>query len=156
MSVFIGIDPGKTGGYSVFNDVGDCIASGALPIVGDELDILSLLAVLKSHAIGRVSVAIEKVGAMPGQGVSSMFKFGKTTGMLIGAIMAMGWSLNSPVPVKWQKETCGQTHGDKDVTASWVMRMFPNVQIVPPRCRKYHEGIVDAVGIGYWLWKTNH
>ena len=154
MRTFVGIDPGKTGGYAVFNEEGICIAADSLPLIGDELDVLRLKSDLSHYCHGMVSVAVEKVGAMPGQGVSSMFKFGLTTGMIVGLVMSLGWGLHRPTPQKWQKETCGPTGGDKGVTASWVMRTFPHVRIVPERCRKPHEGIVDAVGIGYWLWKS--
>jgi hypothetical protein len=46
---------------------------------------------------------IEKVGAMPGNGVSSMFKFGRGTGVLIGCLIAAGIPFAEVTPQVWQK-----------------------------------------------------
>ena len=46
---------------------------------------------------------IEKVSAMPGNGVTSMFSFGRNYGLLRGAIIASGYVLNEVTPKSWQK-----------------------------------------------------
>lgn len=46
---------------------------------------------------------VEQVGAMPGQGVTSMFSFGQSAGFIRGVITALGLSFEQKVPRVWQK-----------------------------------------------------
>ena len=66
-----------------------------------ELDISGLIGILTAHQIDHAFV--ERVGAMPGQGVSSMFAFGKTYGVLLGVIAAHSIPLTLVAPIVWKR-----------------------------------------------------
>ena len=155
-NIYVGIDPGKSGGYAIFGQDGEVLSAAPLPLSGNELDIPYLQVAIQSVRFDNAYFAIEKVGAMPGQGVTSMFSFGFNVGLLHGMVRGSGWHLQTVTPQTWQKATCGATKGDKDVTAAWASRMFPKVSLIPPRCRVSHSGITDALGIGYWLYQYHN
>lgn len=68
-------------------------------------------------------VWIEKVGAMPGQGVSSMFQFGRSVGTIEGIIAALRLPISYVTPQKWQKAS-GMRAG-KDGSRQRAQELFP-------------------------------
>ena len=89
----------------------------------------------------RVAV-LEKVGAMPGQGVSSTFKFGMSYG---GLRMALAWSGIPWVevsPVKWQGQLGCRSGGDKNVTKRKAQELFPDLKVI------HHTA--DALLLSHW------
>jgi crossover junction endodeoxyribonuclease RuvC len=85
----LGIDPGATaGGWAVLNELGQIIAAGDLPIVGNGAKAMvsgPLLADLVLRFAPSRAV-VERVGPMPKQGVSSTFKFGRGVGLIEGVL----------------------------------------------------------------------
>ena len=152
---FLGIDPGKTGGLCIIDLTGNICNAMPMPINGKELDIARVLGFIKTQNTENMIAAIERVSAMPGQGVSSMFTFGFGVGTLHGIIRTLGIPLYNPTPQAWQKVSGGLNGGNKAVTASWACRMYPNHDFrASERCKNVHEGIIDAVGIANWLYQT--
>lgn len=68
-------------------------------------------------------IYLERVGAMPGQGVSSMFQFGRSVGTLEGIIAALRIPISYVTPQKWQKD-CGMRAG-KDGSRQRAQELFP-------------------------------
>ena len=66
---------------------------------------------------------VEQVGAMPGQGVSSMFRFGATVGAIHMAVAARGHSLRLVTPAKWKAHF--RLARDKGVARGLAARRFP-------------------------------
>lgn len=99
----IGVDPGLSGALALLN------VDGRLEVVDDmpALDgrvVGALLTEWCSYAhVG--AVGIELVGAMPGQGVSSMFKFGASAGVVHGAFGVTGHRIIDVRPMAWKKST---------------------------------------------------
>ena len=58
---------------------------------------------IKNSTINEVMVVIEHVSAMPGQGVTSMFNFGQSFGVIKGICAAMRLPLHLVRPVRWKK-----------------------------------------------------
>ena len=87
----IGIDPGINGAIAKFNSTKATLNIWDMPIleVNKKKTISPYLVanILKEAA---APVFIEKVAAMPGQGVTSMFNFGKGFGVLLGAAAGLG------------------------------------------------------------------
>lgn len=153
MTYYIGVDPGRTGGIAILDNSGKYLGALPLPYVGDELDIPELVSVLSCYGYNDCKLAIESVGSRPGQGVSSMFRFGFGVGTLHGVFRTLGIAMTTVTPQKWQKVSGGLNGGDKSHTAEWASRMFPTAELkASSRCKKPHEGIVDALGIAYWLY----
>ena len=110
--LIIGIDPGITGSICFFED-GKIIDVVEMPnmaegkknkkqVNGAQIyhEIILRIKYLKKEEI---KVVIEQVSAMPGQGVTSMFNFGQSFGILKGIFSAMQLSMYFVRPAKWIK-----------------------------------------------------
>ena len=65
--------------------------------------LVNILSEYKKRKDDEVSVVVEQVNAMPGQGVTSMFNFGQTFGAIKGVCAAMGLPIFFVRPSKWKK-----------------------------------------------------
>ena len=92
---YMGIDPGKSGGWAVLQ------ADGSVWGVGKNLDTRTLLTALKDSD---TTVGVEKVGASPQMGRTSAFSFGESYGVIQGMLLAQEYELLLVTPQKWQKE----------------------------------------------------
>lgn len=72
---------------------------------------------------------IELVHAMPKQGVTSTFKFGKSYGFLLGLLTAHRIPYQFVRPLVWQTAMKCRTKGDKNVTKAAAQRLFPEIKI---------------------------
>lgn len=95
---YLGIDPGNSGGLAIID--GDAIDLLDLSKATDH-DVVTWIA--RHKFTGPITATIEQVGAMPGQGVSSTFKFGKAYGFIIGVITALAIPYELCTPYKWQR-----------------------------------------------------
>jgi len=118
----LGIDPGKSGGLALLDNHED--SAQALKMPETEMDVWDALYQMSpSHAF------IEKVHAMPGQGVSSTFNFGRNYGMLLMALTAAGIPFTEVTPQKWQGAMDCRTGGDKNISKRRAQQLFPNVDV---------------------------
>lgn len=83
---------------------------------------------------------IEQVGAMPGQGVSSMFAFGRAVGVVEGVLGALGVPLTRVPPQTWQRAM--RVRGGKDGARERAMQLFPGKAEL--FARKKDDGRADA------------
>jgi crossover junction endodeoxyribonuclease RuvC len=95
---WLGIDPGKHGGFAMIS--GDDIAQ-AWPMPATEAGIGRLFH-SRIKPAGVTKCLIEKVHSMPGEGVASVFKFGRNDGVLIGMLIAHGIEYEEIPPETWQ------------------------------------------------------
>ncbi len=95
--VYLGIDPGKQGGLALITQSGIVLDSIPMPLT--ELDLWSWISKKK----GVTKCVIEKVHAMPNQGVTSMFTFGEGFGRLKMAATAASIPFELVPPRTWQK-----------------------------------------------------
>ena len=136
--ICVGIDPGKSGGYAWIWD-GEVTARPW----DDEFFVQEMHCL--SATGEKVVACVEKVGAMRGQGVTSMFTFGKSAGYIEGVLAALGISYQLVMPKRWKAEF---TLNGKDKAASVEVcrRLFPEVNLRPtPRCRKDSDGMAEAL-----------
>ena len=150
---YIGIDPGMDGGYVVVNDEGRVVLSSKFPMVDKEYNINSLchgLREVKTLYPG-VKGAIEKVGAAPGQGVVSMFKFGLGTGILIGILGCLEIPFTQVRPQAWQSVVGAPKVNNKKTSPRVALELFPG-QLGGwlNRNGRLDDGIADAVLIAEW------
>lgn len=94
---YMGIDPGQAGGITVLSDTFDVIES--VPMPATMQDLWELISKYRGDCVAW----LEKVGAMPGQGVASTFKFGEGYGQLQMALTAAGIPFFDVTPQRWQK-----------------------------------------------------
>ena len=71
-----------------------------------------------------IKVVIEQVSAMPGQGVTSMFNFGQSYGILKGICSAMQLSMYFVRPAKWKKYF-NLINSEKDASRTRAIEIFP-------------------------------
>jgi crossover junction endodeoxyribonuclease RuvC len=102
----IAFDPGLNGGCAVIDEHGDLIACFDTPTIGAgvqrRVDAINLADVAREHMPYAFSI-VEQVGARPGQGVSSMFRFGQSYGTILGVVGALAIPVRHVSPAKWKK-----------------------------------------------------
>ena len=103
-SLFIGIDPGKSGGIACITSRSREYALEKMPPT--DRDIWDTLKSLKDA--GAIYAVLEKVHSMPGQGVKSTFSFGQSFGKLEMALAALEIPYEYSRPAEWMKKLkCG-------------------------------------------------
>ena len=96
-------------------------------------------------------VIVEKVSAMPGQGVTSMFSFGRSLGIIEGIVAAYDIPVTYVTPGVWTKGI-GRGAG-KDASRARACELYPSHQKSFSRVKD--DGRADAVLIGAWYLKGN-
>lgn len=122
MRIIIGIDPGAGGGIGIRNVDADTINSLKMPSTEGEL-----VGFFQHAAQYSPYVFMEKVHAMPGNGVVSMFSFGQQVGSIKTALAAAGLldRVQFITPQEWQRALGCLTKGDKKVSKKAAETMFP-------------------------------
>lgn len=122
MKIYIGIDPGQTGAMAI---IGDGLEEIYDFDDGDSMTNLRLV------SADQVKAVIEKVAAMPKQGVSSTFKFGTNFGIWIGRLEALGIPFDYVTPQKWKKEmfdSMPRSGDQKAMSLDRARRLFPEMR----------------------------
>lgn len=125
--LFIGIDPGKSGGIAALLPDGQVYLTAKLSET--EKDIAEVLKSLDASFTHWPSALLEKVHAMPKQGVSSSFTFGKGYGFLRGLLTALEIPFDDVTPQAWQKAMSCMTGGNKNVSKQRAQQLFPKVKV---------------------------
>jgi len=141
--MIVGIDPGQTGGIAYIDAASGTSDAIPMPLMGKEIDGHELANALRGRSID--TVILEKVHAMPKQGVSSTFKFGMGFGLVIGVCEALSIPYRLVTPQAWKKAVLAGTTKDKDAAVSFVRRAYPSIDLTPGRKRVPHDGMADAV-----------
>lgn len=155
----IGIDPGQNGGLA-------CLSPQRVEVVpmpklskleaeyaGTPIDWAEVYRLLSLWKVWTAdAVTIEKVHAMPKQGVSSTFKFGANYGGLLACFGAMHAEYELVVPRVWKRVVLGEEYShDKEGTALFVKDRHPQVNLLAtPRSKKPHDGMADAIAIAHY------
>ena len=135
--LFLGIDPGKKGGIAfIDNRTGEI---GTKPFGSS-----ALIELLEEARYYESVCCLEKVGAMPGQGVVSMFNFGQNVGYIKGMLEAFCIPYQEISPQRWKKEF--GLSSDKEASAEVCRKLFPNINLLAtPKCKKPHDGMAEAL-----------
>jgi crossover junction endodeoxyribonuclease RuvC len=149
----IGIDPGLDGAVAIINGTGNLVVID-MPTVTVErngkskrqVSATELAQILASHNSNNCHVFVEKVSAMAGQGVTSVFSFGRSFGMIEGILAAYKLPVTYVAPATWVKAV-GRGQG-KDASRARAMELFPNNQ-ADFKLKKW-DGRADAALIAYW------
>lgn len=133
---YVGIDPGKSGALAVLDD------TRVITVVPFDPQ---RYATSLANLIGEpVRCCVEKVGAMPGQGVVSMFNFGHNLGFIEGLLQAFEIPYQLVPPQTWKKEF--SVTGDKNTSIQVCQKLFPSSDLLAtPRSRKPSDGMAEAI-----------
>ena len=98
-----------------------------------------------------IKVVIEQVSAMPGQGVTSMFNFGQSFGVIKGICAALGIPIYFVRPSKWKKHF-NLIKTNKDASRTKVIEVYP--EISSKLHRKKDSNRADAILIALYFNDT--
>ena len=149
--MILGIDPGKSGAVAVLNQRGALVAVHDMPIVGPIVSAVLLDELVHDyvdplHDGPSGTAVIEDVHAMPKQGVTSSFSFGRSLGVAEGVLAGNGYSLRYVSPAKWKK-ALGLT-SDKGVSRRRAIEVWPNRASWFARVKD--DGRAEAALIALW------
>ena len=139
--IYIGVDPGKNGGYAV---IAENDGEGGVYVYpwDDDFFVFEMTA-LVGMKVG-MKACVERVGAMPGQGVSSTFSFGLSAGYIHGVLSALGIPYQLVVPRRWKSEF--GLNSDKKKSIEVCRRLFPEVSLKRSgRCRVESDGMAESL-----------
>ena len=154
----IGIDPGLTGAIAALDYEGRPLAVYDMPVQAygrgkkqiNAHELASILYEIDDRYNLGSTVWIERVSAMPGQGVTSMFTFGEGCGVIRGVISTMRLPFQYVTPQSWKK-FCGLRGTEKDYARTRARQLIPDA--VHMLTRKKDIGRADALLIAYYGWK---
>ena len=98
-----------------------------------------------------IKVIIEQVSAMPGQGVTSMFNFGQSFGILKGMCSAMQLPMYFVRPAKWKKYF-NLINSEKDASRTKAIEIFPYYS--SNLSKKKDSNKADAILIASYYYET--
>ena len=98
-----------------------------------------------------VRVIVEQVSAMPGQGVTSMFNFGQSFGILKGICSAMQLPIYFIRPAKWKKYF-NLINSEKDASRTRAIEIFPYFS--SKLTKKKDANKADAILISSFYYET--
>ena len=156
----IGIDPGISGAICFMKD-GKIIDVIEMPSMAEgkknkkqvnSSQIFNEISLrIKSLNKNDIKVVIEHVSAMPGQGVTSMFNFGQSFGVLKGICSAMNLSMYFVRPAKWKKYF-NLINTEKDASRTKAIEIFPYFSI--NLSKKKDANKADAILIASYFYET--
>ena len=129
----VGIDPGLSGAIAILEN-NKVIDIFDMPVMSEgkknkrQLNSAQLVNIIKDSAANDedISVVVEQVNAMPGQGVTSMFNFGQTFGAIKGVCAALDLPIFFVRPSKWKKHF-ELINSSKDASRTKVIEMYPSL-----------------------------
>ena len=158
--LIIGIDPGISGSICFFED-GKIIDVVEMPTmtegkknkrqVNGAQIFNEIKKRIKEYESQNVRVIIEQVSAMPGQGVTSMFNFGQSYGILKGICSAMRLPMYFVRPAKWKKYF-NLINSEKDASRTKVIEIFPYFS--SHLSKKKDSNKADAILIASFYYET--
>ena len=157
----IGIDPGISGSICFFQDgvIKDVLEMPTMiegkknkkQVNGSQV-FNEISAKIKNIDKKNIKVVIEHVTAMPGQGVTSMFNFGQSFGILKGICSAMQLSVYFVRPAKWKKYF-NLINSEKDASRSRAIEIFPYYS--SHLSKKKDSNKADAILIASFFFETH-
>jgi hypothetical protein len=166
--MFLGIDPGNSGGFALINKDGDISGLWVMPRIGSKMDYDRTAKLIKSISGycelngEKLLIGIEKPCAfLPGKIHSNfpMLNYGTGFGVLIGAIAVLEIPYLLIHPKTWQKEIWTGSDKRKDPKKKSLeisRRLFPKADLrATARCKKPHDGLIDALLIAEYCRRKN-
>jgi len=158
--LIIGIDPGISGSICFFED-GKILEVIEMPVMTEGKKNKKQVngAQIYNEFFKRINrkdyeirVVIEQVSAMPGQGVTSMFNFGQSFGILKGICSAMQLPVFFVRPAKWKKYF-NLINSQKDASRTRAIEIFPyfSAQL----SKKKDSNKADAILIASFYYETH-
>ena len=151
--IFIGIDPGLNGAIAFLDTEKGHLSVLDMPVLEIQRN-GKIKKEVSPHGLANIFMAVgpvnhsvlERVGAMPGQGVSSVFSFGRSVGLVEDVLAARGLAVSIVTPQVWQKAAA--VRGGKDGSRQRACELFPNYAGL--FARKKDDGRADAACMAWY------
>lgn len=146
--MIVGIDPGAKGAIAVLSYDGTLHAAHDMPVIAvngkarlNAAELARLLGECTPHV-----VMVERVGAMPGQGVSSMFAFGYGAGVIEGVCAGLSLPMEFVTPAVWKRRLGLSSY--KGASRMLACRLWPAMSHLFARVKD--EGRCEAALLAYY------
>lgn len=127
--MILGIDPGCSGALVILDQEGNFIDATRTPTIKDskqsKVNGAAIVRFLESYQVKHAY--IEKVHAMPQQGVSSTFTFGHSAGVVEGIIQGLNIPYTMITPQSWKKSN-NLIGTEKDAARSRAIQLYPGLK----------------------------
>ena len=156
--IIFGIDPGVSGAISILEDK-KILEIYDMPTMIDgknnkkQVNGSQVTNIIKENLTTdkETIVVVEHVNAMPGQGVTSMFNFGQSFGVIKGICSALSLPIYFVRPSKWKKHF-NLINTNKDASRTKVIQVYP--EISSKLSRKKDSNKADAILIARYFNDT--
>jgi len=154
--LIFGIDPGISGAISIFKN-NKFVEVLDMPTMIDgkknkrQVNGAQFAYIIKEYSNGydgEMSVIVEQVNAMPGQGVTSMFNFGQSFGVIKGVCSALNIPIYFVRPLKWKKHF-DLVKTNKDASRTKAIQIYPHIS--DKISRKKDSNKADAILIASYF-----
>ena len=159
--LIIGIDPGIAGAICFFKN-GEVLDVIDMPTMAEGKKnkrqvngrqiFHEISSRIQNYSSKDIRVVVEQVSAMPGQGVTSMFNFGQSYGLIKGICAAMQLPIFFVRPTKWKKHF-ELINSQKDASRTKVIEIFPKISSI--LSKKKDANKADAILIASFFENTN-
>ena len=156
--IIFGIDPGVSGAIGILENK-KVIEATDMPTMIDgkknkrQVNGAQVANIIRErlHNNKEVVIVVEHVNAMPGQGVTSMFNFGQSFGVIKGICSALSLPIYFVRPAKWKKYY-GLINSEKDASRTRAIEMFPYFS--SQLSKKKDSNKADAILIASFYYET--
>lgn len=157
---YLGIDPGISGALAVLDDdakIVDIYDTPTLEVITGKskkkrVNPQSIVAELRLFKDKPIMGIVEQVNAMPNQGVTSMFSFGRSLGVIEGVLAGCLIPYVYVSPVVWKRKM--QINASKDGSRELAMRTWPAHSTL--FARKKDDGRAEAALLALYLFKNRN
>ena len=154
----LGIDPGLSGAIAILENK-KVLTLFDMPVMSEgkknkkQLNSAQLVKIIQENTLKEedISVVVEQVNAMPGQGVTSMFNFGQTFGAIKGVCAALNLPIFFVRPSKWKKYF-ELINSSKDSSRTKVIEMYPSLSNQLTKKKDVNKS--DAILIARYYYDT--
>lgn len=147
-NLWLGVDPGLNGALAWVTDDGHLIDAIDMPVLevnGKKKVSPQMLTADISYRMPRL-VVVEEVGAMPGQGVTSMFNFGYSAGIIAGVVAGLQLPIVLYRPAAWKR--AAGVPADKGAARQMAQRYWPGSRAFD---RVKDDGRAEAALLARWV-----
>jgi hypothetical protein len=145
----VGFDPGLSGALAFYcPSAPHVVAARDLPVAGREINGAQLADYLEQ--LRPAFAIVELVGAMPKQGVSSTFRFGRAFGTILGVLAALRVPVHLVGPTRWKRHF--RLSADKEQARALALRLWP--ECTDTFALKKHHGRAKAALLAKFAAET--
>lgn len=150
--IVLGVDPGISGALAFFEVSAGRVEVVDMPTIAAGtnskrvVDEASLASCVENYRTLLAHAFVERVGAMPGQGVTSMFSFGRSFGVVLGVLAAFRVPVTLVQPQRWKAAL--SVPAAKDGARARASQLMPGFARLWPLVK--HDGRAEAALIAYY------